>query len=357
MRSPSISQRKLFWILQIGGWLVLTVVLFVIGLLAMPPLVAVLNSIVRQGIGFLLTLGLAAIYRRWHWETFSLWRHGLAALGLSFAAMLVDVALTRLAYAPFALDIQPLRQQNLEAAASAARTLVYFSWSALYLALSFFLELHERDLRLARAELAVRDAEIAARDAELKALRAQLNPHFLFNALNSILAEADDNPGRVKAITLNLSDLLRFSLRQRDHFGLLGAELDAVENYLSVERSRFEERFDWRIEASPEARAARVPAALLLPLVENAIKYGFQTSPAHVQLHIGVKMTGSTLNVSVENSGHWVEPNSSRSTGIGLNNLRRRLALLCGPDARVDISFPAASVRVDLHLPLAGKLA
>ena len=101
----------------------LVIVLLVIGLLAMPPAVALLNSIARQGIGFGLTLGLAAIYRRWRWEMFSLWRHGLAVLGFSLAAMFVDMAVTRLIFAPFALNLQPLKQQTLEAAASAARAL------------------------------------------------------------------------------------------------------------------------------------------------------------------------------------------------------------------------------------------
>lgn len=343
MRSPSVPQRKLFWILQIGGWLTLALAVLVVCLFAMPPAVAVINSITRQVIGFVLTLGLAAIYRRWAWERFSPWRHGLAALGLSFTATAADVVITHLAYQAFNLEIQPLWQQGLFTAASLARALIYTSWSALYLALSFFLELHERNLRLSQAE-------VAARDAELQALRAQLNPHFLFNALNSIMAEADDNPGGVKAITHNLSELLRFSLRQRDHFGRLGAEIDAIESYLLVERSRFEERLDWNIEASPAARRARVPALLLLPLVENAIKYGFQTSAVPLQLRVCATMNGHILHASVENTGRWVEPGSRRSTGIGLNNLRRRLALLCGPDAEVSISLPGGTVRVDLQL-------
>src|SRR5690606_31975710 len=110
-------------------------------------------------------------------------------------------------------------------------------------------------------------AEIAARDAELQVLRAQLNPHFLFNALNTIAAEADDDPARVKAVTAGLSQLLRFSLQQREHFGVLGEEIAAVESYLAVERLRFEERLVWRTSFTPAARRARVPTALLLPLV------------------------------------------------------------------------------------------
>ncbi len=312
------------------------------------PSAALFLGVFRQVVGFVLTLGLAQVYQHWSWSTFSLRRHGVQLVLLSFAATAIDLVLTNLVrdVVQFTLGNVPL--VSLQIASSIGRSCVYVGWSAIYLALHFFFDLRDRDLRLA-------EAEIGARDAELHVLRAQLNPHFLFNALNSILAEADDNPARVKAITLSLSELLRFSLRQREHFGPLGAEIAAIENYLEVERSRFEERLDWRIEASPAARGAPAPTSLLLPLVENAIKYGLQTSPAHLQLRAGAELRDGALDAFVENSGHWIEPDptSTRSTGIGLSNLRRRLALLCGPAARVEITFPPGFVRVDLHLPAA----
>lgn len=348
MLAPTLSRRRLFWLFHIGGWLALVPGFIGLNLLVgVNPATAVLNGVSRQALGFLLTLGLALIYRRWHWEEFSLWRHGLLAGVLSVAAMLVDLLLFE-----WLSDVLRLRSDFapphvVQISGSFGRICIYGSWSAIYLAVSHFLDLRARDLRLACIE-------IAARDAELQTLRSQLNPHFLFNALNSILAEADDNPERVKAITLSLSELLRFSLRQRDHFGSLGEELAAIENYLQVEHSRFEERVDWRIDATPAARLARVPTHLLLPLVENAIKYGLQTSPAPLHLRIGAGLCDDgAVAASVENSGRWVEPDptATRSTGIGLPNLRRRLALLCGPQARVNISFPPGFVRVSLQVP------
>ncbi|HWA84808.1 MAG TPA: histidine kinase [Opitutus sp.] len=350
MLSPSAAHRKIFWSLQIGGWLALTAAFLTVNLLVVQsPAAALFNGLFRQAVGFALTLGLAGIYRHWRWDSFSLWRHGAAVLGLSLLAMAVDLGTSQAARTLLQIQVVPTTQRTLQLAASIGRTLVYGGWSAIYLSLKFFFELRDRDLRLTRAE-------IAARDAELKSLRAQLNPHFLFNALNSILAEADDNPARVKAITLSLSDLLRFSLRQHEHLGPLGAEIDAIENYLKVERSRFEERLDWQVDVSPVAREATVPTSLLLPLVENAIKYGLQTSPTHLRIRVGATVSDGRINAFVENSGRWIEPDPTltRSTGIGLNNLRRRLALLCGPDGRVEISFPDSIVRVDLHVPVAG---
>lgn len=353
MLSPTIPRRQIFWRLQIGGWLLLIPPFAALGVFASSTLPAALClATLRQTEGFILTLGLWRIYRHWQWNTFSLRFHGTQVLLFSLTATFIDLVVTHLLRNTVELNFGTIPPDALQVAASIGRICVYLGWSVCYLALHFFLDLRDRDLRLA-------EAEIAARDAELHVLRAQLNPHFLFNALNSIFAEADDNPARVKAITLNLSELLRFSLRQRGHVGPLGAEIAAIENYLKVERSRFEERLQWRINASPAAREALVPTSLLLPLVENAIKYGLQTSPVRLEVTVSVELCDGTLSACVENSGHWLEPDptATRSTGIGLANLRRRLILLCGPAAEVDISFPPGFVRVALRVPISSALA
>ena len=165
--------------------------------------------------------------------------------------------------------------------------------------------------------------------------------------------EMDEAVGQVDRRTREAALML-----QRGHFGRLGDELAAIENCLKVERSRFEERLDCQLYASAAAREATVPMSLLLPLVENAIKYGLQTSPIYLKIRVGATLRDGAVDTFVENTGHWIEPDPTfkRSTGIGLNNLRRRLALLCGPDARVDISFPDGWVRVGLHLPATPKL-
>jgi|GEM_PF-2016238 len=119
-------------------------------------------------------------------------------------------------------------------------------------------------------------------------------------------------------------------------------QIGAIENYLKIERWRFERRVNWQVDVSPEAREAWVPTSLLPSLVENAIKYGLQTSPEHLQVRRRTVLRDRAVDAFVKNSGHWIEPDlsSTRSTGLGLSNLRRRLALLCGHAARVGISFP-----------------
>lgn len=348
MPASTAFRLRLFWTLQISGWLALVPAYIGINLIAgFPRELALLNSISRQAIGFLLTLVLWRIYRRWSLTHGSALRYGAAAAALSLAVTAIDAATVELLYVAFHLDSRSVPEVIRFFGAPLARLGIYAGWSLLYLAVQQFLDARDRSLQLARTEA-------AAREAELLVLRAQLNPHFLFNALNAIVAEADDNPAGVKAITRGLSDFLRFSLNQRDHFAPLREELAAIENYLSVERSRFEERLNWHIAVPPDLRTARVPCALLLPLVENAIKFGLQTSPARLELRVGAESDGDLITAFVENSGHWIEPDPStpRSTGIGLANLRRRLELLCGAPARVDILFPPGFVRVEVTVPL-----
>lgn len=350
MLRATATPRRLFWTLQIGGWLALVPTFIALNFLAGATLsAAIFSGVVRQATGFTLTLGLREIYRRWSWADRSAWQLGLRALALSVGATIVDLAVLESLRRAVGIEFQfgvPL----LLLGTSVGRACIYGGWSALYLAASRLLALRDRELSFARLE-------IAARDAELQVLRAQLNPHFLFNALHTIMAEADDDPARVKKITLGLSELLRFSLRQHEHVARFGEELDAIENYLRVEGLRFEEKLDWRIDVTPAAREARVPTALLLPLVENAIKYGQQTSRDRLVLRLGADLRGNRVEAFVENSGRWVEPNphSKRSTGVGLANLRRRLALLCGSQAMLTITFPEGHVRAGVSVPVAGE--
>jgi hypothetical protein len=353
MSIAAFSRSRLFWTMQIGGWFGLVPVFIGMNIMAgAGPAAAILNGIFRQAVGFVLTLGLRHFFRRWARVGFSPWRLALIAVPLAAGATVIDHFLFHFARTSVGVRLVDVPRELIDTAATLVRIILYGAWSTLYLNLHYFLDLRERDLRLARAE-------IATRDVELQVLRAQLNPHFLFNALNTIVAEADDDPARVKAITAGLSQLLRFSLQQRDHFGVLGDEIAAVESYLAVERLRFEERLVWRTNFTPEARAARVPTALLLPLVENAIKYGLQTSPGPLELHLGAYANEDGVVVYVENSGHWVDPDptSTRSTGIGLANLRRRLDLLCGPQSRILTSFPPGMVRVEVRVPPADSFS
>ena len=186
-----------------------------------------------------------------------------------------------------------------------------------------------------------------------------MQPHFLFNALTAVMAVSNDKE-KVENLTQSLADYLRFSLSKRnDDYASLGEELDALENYLHVEKIRFAEKLQCRIDADQEARASTVPSHLVQPLLENAIKYGQQTSPMPLSIRIEARSTGDHLHLTVENTGSWVEPSASpqdqgRGTGLGMgiSNLRRRLQLLTGDRATLTHELSPPWVRAMVTLPI-----
>ncbi|MEY2881874.1 MAG: hypothetical protein RLZZ15_4254, partial [Verrucomicrobiota bacterium] len=202
-------------------------------------------------------------------------------------------------------------------------------------------ELANQNVELARLNRLELDEKISARLAEEKArlevLRYQLNPHFLYNALNSIYGLALSTPRAAADMTLRLANFCRVALvRGEDDRVTLGHELDNLAAYLHVEQARWGDSLVIEIEADATARAVALPPFLLLPLVENAIKYGGATSPDRLTVRLAACVEGATLVITVANTGTWVaaadapgagaRPSDLSSTGIGLTNLRQRLA-------------------------------
>ncbi|WP_162525154.1 sensor histidine kinase [Rariglobus hedericola] len=340
------SPHSLFWKFQIGGWLLFVPLATGFALVAFnDPGQIVLTGVIRQVVSFGLTLALWCFYRRWPADTFRLAPH-IAQIALACTIVTaVDTVLVEIIRATFAMEpASPLAQRG----SVPLRLSIYLAWSSLYFMIRQELETRNRGLRLAQIEL-------AAREAELASLRAQVNPHFLFNALNSILAECGDKAPAARAITRSLADYLRASLLQRDHHAPLGEEVDSIAAYLRVEQARFEEKLIYSFAIEPAAREALVPLTVLLPLVENAVKYGMRTSPPPLRIAITATRREDVLTLTVENSGHWFEPRpgAADSTQIGLANLRRRLALLHGDAAALTIHPDAHQVRIVVTLPVA----
>ncbi len=284
------------------------------------------------------------IYRTWdigaHPVPTLAWR----AAGLSIVAAVLDNAIAVPLLDAFSVaNILPTPNSNW-AGSFLLRCLLYLAWSALYFGLRETIYAREKELRLAHMEA-------ATREAELSLLRAQVNTHFLFNALNAILAEVDDHPENAKTLTQALTRYLHFSLRQDAERVPLGEELDAMASYLAVQKIRFGDDFEFSIHAPEEARAALAPPASLQPLVENAVQHGMETSPAPLVIGIDAAVRDSYLHLQVTNSGHWADT-GRESRGIGLSNLRRRLALIYQGHASLEHSPSHGTVRVAVRIPL-----
>jgi len=217
------------------------------------------------------------------------------------------------------------------------------AWAGCYLALSEA----ERRRGLEFQEV---QARLAAREAQLRNLSAQLNPHFLFNSLNTLRELMIESPERAQLVITKLSILLRYALRTGSaEFIGLADELEAIDGYLAVEAARYEERLRVRWEIDSRARSARVPPMLLQPLVENAVKHGAACKPEGGEVTIRALTHNGQLVLEVLNSG---EVKASSGSGVGLQNTRDRLQLLYGARAHFALlDTKAGCVRASVTLP------
>ena len=201
------------------------------------------------------------------------------------------------------------------------------------------------------AERRMLESQVSAREAELRALRAQLNPHFLFNSLNSISALTAPDPEAARRMCQLLGDFLRSSLalggRERVAFA---EELALAERYLSIEQVRFGTRLTFEKQVEPGAERCLVPPLLIQPLVENAVKHGVADRVEGGVVRIEARRLGALFRVSVENPRDPQAP-PRRGHGLGLDNVRRRLEALDPERAGVEVLREAERFRVVLTLP------
>jgi LytS/YehU family sensor histidine kinase len=219
--------------------------------------------------------------------------------------------------------------------------------------LSLHLELAEFD----------RERKLAV-DAKLDALRAQINPHFLFNTLNTITSKARTHPEEARQLLLRLSDFFRYAVRQDGHFAEFSQEYFFVRTYLSLEQARYGDRLRVRYDVDPQVLTAHVPVLTIQPLVENAVKHGLadKVDGGTVTLKARVDPLTRTTSIRVADDGVGIsadmlqqitESGSSTKGGVGLPNISERLAALYGDRYRLDIqSDEGEGTVVDLRIPL-----
>ena len=190
--------------------------------------------------------------------------------------------------------------------------------------------------------------------AELRALQAQINPHFLFNSLNTLYGTIPrDNPD-ARRIVLNLADVFRYFLQSEKTFISLSEELRIVEAYLEIEALRLGGRLKTQIEVDDSARSLLIPVLSIQPLIENAVKHGIamQTGVGVVRLRVEANERGTSIRV--EDSGNGFRPSNGTSTvgaGVGLENVRRRLQLCYGPAANLLITSSESGSSVEFLVP------
>jgi LytS/YehU family sensor histidine kinase len=195
------------------------------------------------------------------------------------------------------------------------------------------------------------ETSIQAREAELRALKAQINPHFLFNSLNSISALTSIDPSRARDMCVLLGDFLRLTLGLGEKTSVrFSEELDLLQKYMAIEKVRFGERLKMHEEIQEESKVCLLPPLLLQPLVENAVKHGIASLPEGGEIRLAVQRQNGRLAILVENSWDPEAP-PRRSGGLGLKNVQRRLEARYGKDASLRISTEGELFQVSLSLP------
>jgi two-component system LytT family sensor kinase len=304
--------RRVFWIAQALWWGTFIVVYHLASLphLTDTSLAGQVHhvglKVEKAALGFAATLLLVAAYRRIAPPRLHLAAFAAVAFVLSYVLGVGWELGTRGLYGWPLVDEELARDAMLPA-------FVLMAWSAVYVAVVY----QDRAAR----------ADALAAEAQLAMLRYQVNPHFLFNALNSLRALIDEEPARARQMVTELAELFRHSLRTtREGETLTVAdELAAVRSYLDIQHIRFDDALEVAIEVEPAAAATPLPSFVVHPLVENAIKYGLETSGKPLRVRVSARREGARLVIQVANTGTWLPTASASGTGTGLRNLRERL--------------------------------
>ena len=356
-----------YLLLNVGGWLLFGAAMSIGWLEVRPWDVLLATTPAYILIGFLVSLLLGRVYDRLGVGQASFGRTLAITVAASYAAGVLWIAAfyyyrrfgAAIAHSVIIGGPSSLQFPNewIFDGALSDGALPLLGWSLLRLGFRYNTALREQR---EQALLAV----AAARDAQLRMLAYQLNPHFLFNTLNSIRALINEDRQRARQMVTALSGYLRYALVERPlHVALLEEEVESVRGYLAIEQVRFEERLDARMEVEPAALRCEVPAFLLNPLVENALKHGAAgTVGAPLVLRVEARLVEpNRLRLVVENTGQWAgegttapdaaEGDDGLPGGVGLANVRERLAMLHPAEHRIEIEETNGRVRVVVELP------
>jgi two-component system LytT family sensor kinase len=227
--------------------------------------------------------------------------------------------------------------------------------AAVYVATLFAVALPLKIWNNTRNERKLEEQQRYLIQARLEALTTQINPHFLFNTLNSVSSLIRTNPDQARLMVLKLSRILRRLLRKHDNFSPLREELDFIEDYLSIEMVRFRDKLRFEREVEPNTLEMLVPSMLLQPLIENCVKHGLSSKVEGGTIRLRSRRADTRLYLSVQDDGVGI-PEAKLATlldqGIGISNVNERLKVLFGNDYRVWIdSSPGRGTRIEIEIP------
>ncbi len=338
---------RAFWTLQTAGWAGWFVLRAISGLSSGQEFIYLAPLLISGITGFSLTTLLAVAFRAlMARRALVMWTGTVVSVLLATGVYsFIDASMTSIRVgaggAPFTtLFLVPFYLNAVTLAA----------WSSLYFAINYYLRVEQQADQLTRLEN-------QATASTLAMLRYQINPHFLFNTLNSIstlVLLKQTEPAN--AMLSRLSSFLRYTLVTEPSSEVtLAQEVDTLKLYLDIEKMRFEERLRVRFDVDPRVAEARLPSLLLQPLIENAIKYAVTPSEEGADIVLTAHLVGQNVRITVSDSGGGLNPDMSVttiSTGVGLANIRDRLAQAYGERHRFEArNAPGGGFTVTIDLP------
>jgi len=219
------------------------------------------------------------------------------------------------------------------------------SWMGFYLTQKYWFDW------LAQKEK-TKSLALLAEEAQFKVLRYQLNPHFLFNSFNSLRALIFKSPYDAEKMLSKLSDFMRYSLTNKNEKEIpLEEEINVTKDYLEIEKVRYGDNLQLDIHIEPIATEYPIPPFLILPLVDNAVKYGMKTSKMPLHVYISAEVENEELHINVSNTGHWINYNNSfTGTGTGLENIKNRLKIFYNDNQSFAINNQNNKVSVEIKI-------
>lgn len=342
------DKNRAFWTLQSAGWAGYFVLRTLSGIANAMGWSYVLHTLLLTATGYSITLLMAAAYRR-----LIQMREIVTWVGSILIVISAAAAFSAIETWSVATFIQPgTRPEGIRFLGAILLTVsLLIAWSALYYSINFYILLEEQSDRLLRLES-------QASNAQLAMLRYQLNPHFLFNTLNSIstlvlLKQTD----RANAMLSRLSSFLRYTLvNEPTEQVTIAQEMETLKLYLEIEKMRFEDRLRPHFHIDPNADNALLPSLLLQPLIENGIKYAVTPQEEGADISVEVKRQQNRVLITVSDTGPGADgqykQRAAESTGVGLANIRDRLAQAYGEDQRFETqSEITGGFRVFIEIP------
>lgn len=348
-KKSAMSRKKIYWLSQVSGWFSFVLVNVIV--------VASFERLTWQRFTLWIIIGLLGIVishflrkiiRKNNWLSLSI---GKGIIRLIFSSLVSGIIYYGIVFA--AGEILHAREDEFRSGQMISGIInlsaIIFFWMLIYFAVHYFENYKKKEIESLIWEAAVKDYE-------LKTLKSQINPHFMFNAMNSIRALIEEDPDAAKSAITKLSNLLRYSLKmERMEMVPLEDEIENVRDYLDLEKIRFEDRLKYQINIDSNSRKIEIPPMMIQTLVENGIKHGISKITTGGELLLTSKVENSTLCVRIQNTGQLAENELKTSKGFGISNTRHRLNLIYGDKAKFNIrNDNPDKVVTELEIPIGG---